>query len=183
MITKITLGTTNEGKLTEARSLLDLKVEGVSFPVFEIQDLDPIKVALKKAEDYFNLAKKPVLVEDISLDFVALNGLPGVYINDFSAKLGNSGLIELLNDKDDKSAIARVVYAYAEGEGEIITFAGEISGSIVSTPVGENGFGWDPIFMPSGSDKTFAQMDLTEKNRYSMRRIALEKFKKYINTK
>jgi non-canonical purine NTP pyrophosphatase (RdgB/HAM1 family) len=92
------------------------------------------------------LCKGPVIVEDTSLCFNALNGLPGPYIKWFYEAIGNEGLAKLLEGFEDKSAYAQCVLSYSAGEGhEVRTFVGVVDGNIVN-PTGPQGFGWDPIF-------------------------------------
>ena len=175
---KLIFATSNKNKLAEAQQILGIELEGTSLDIPEIQSLDHHEVAKQKALDYFNQLNKPLFIEDTSLSFTALNGLPGSYINDFSKALGNQGLIDLLANKTDRSAIARVTIALIKATDDIQLFDGEIKGTITMFPQGENGFGWDPIFIPNGFDKTFAQMTDEEKNNCSMRRLALEKLAK-----
>lgn len=177
---EIYFGTTNEGKLKEAGETLGIKVVGTPLEVNEMQSLDPLKVASQKARDYFAGLKKAVLVEDVALIFKALGNLPGTYINDFSKTLGNDGLIKLLSPFENKAAVAITTLAFAKKGGEIVTFQGTVEGRIANKPLGNMGFGWDPIFIPEGSTKTFGEMELAEKNRYSMRARALREFKKWL---
>ena len=176
---KLYFATTNEGKIKEAREILGIKVEGIPLEIDEIQSLEPKEVAEKKAEAYFKEFKKPLFVEDVSLDFIALGRLPGVYIDSFSKELGNDGLIDLLKEEKDRSAIARTTICYIDGEGNTQVFVGEVEGTIATEQRGEKGFGWDPIFIPEGSEETFGEMEMDEKNNYSMRSKALKKFKQW----
>jgi non-canonical purine NTP pyrophosphatase (RdgB/HAM1 family) len=183
MLGKITFGTTNQGKLDEAREILKLDVSGVSLEIPEIQSLDNKEVAIAKAKAYWEKLKKPLFIEDISLVFNTLNSLPGTYIDSFSKALDNKGLISLLKSKKDKSAkaITTLVYIWAKDKYEV--FEGMVEGKISAREKGKNGFGWDPIFVPIGSNKTFAQMSQEEKNKYSMRAKALKKLSKWIKGK
>ena len=177
---RIIFATTNKGKLAEANKILGVEVTGTPLDVEEIQSLDEEKVARAKAAECFKQIGKPLIVEDTSLRFNALNGLPGTYISDFSKALGNNGLIHLLDGHTDRTAIAVVTIAYADENGNITTFQGSVNGSIATSERGTNGFGWDPIFIPESCQKTFAEMTDDEKNTISMRAIALTKLKKYI---
>lgn len=179
---KIYFGTTNQGKLREAAEILGINIVGTSLDIPEIQSLDPLEVASQKAKDYFESLKKPVFVEDVSLVFSALGKLPGPYISDFEKSLGNNGLISLLKNETDRSAIAQTTIAYIGVSGKVFVFTGLIKGFISSKPLGTNGFGWDPIFTPEGYSQTFAQMTNEEKNSVSMRKIALSKFKEWLDS-
>lgn len=182
MKNKIVFATTNAGKIAEASQILGIEVVPSGLEIPEIQSLDSQKVALQKALDYYAKLKTALLVEDVSLSFTVLNGLPGPYISDFSKALGNSGLIELLKNATDRTATAITTLVYCDQDGTPSVFQGIINGTISTQERGINGFGWDPIFIPEGYDKTFAEMDDTEKNSLSMRAIALHKFKSWLDS-
>ena len=121
-----------------------------------------------------------VIIEDVSLSFNALKGLPGPYIKDFLQNLGREGLWQLLKGFEDKTAYAQCTYAICRGKGhEPILFTGKCHGTIVP-PRGENMFGWDPIFQPDGFKGTFAEIDPDVKNYISHRGKALALVKKYL---
>lgn len=175
---EIVFATTNEGKLKEARDILGIEIEGSPLEIDEVQSLDPEEVAVKKAKAYFKKLKKPLIIEDVSLVFNALKTLPGTYIDDFFKYLGNDGLIKLITSDRRATAITTIVHMDENGSHYI--FQGKVKGKIAEIPRGEKGFGWDSIFIPEGEERTFAEMELEEKNEYSMRRIALMKFKAWL---
>lgn len=179
MIDKIIFGTTNEGKLSEARNILEIEVEGLALEVDEIQSLDGKEVAIKKAKEYFAKAKRPLFIEDVSLEFNALNSLPGVFIDYFMKAFGNEGVVDLMRGKNNRSARAITTLVYIWGSEEYQVFEGVTTGTISKKPKGE-GFGWDPIFIPNGEKRTFGEMKVEEKNKYSMRAKALKKMKKWL---
>lgn len=181
MINKIAFATTNEGKLKEARELLGIEVEGSGLEIDEIQSLDKSIVAEKKARAYYDKLQKPILVEDVSLEIEALNNLPGTYINDFSKALGNEGICELLKDKENRNATAYTTLVFIDEKGDSHEFVGEVKGKVSLHPRGADGFGWDPIFIPDGETRTFAEIKAEEKNKYSMRAKAFEKFKAWLS--
>lgn len=181
----VTFITGNPQKLAEARALLgptfEIRHENVDLPEFQGE---PEYVAIEKCKIAQQRIKQgPVLVEDTSLCFNALGELPGVYIKWFNEKIGHQGLYNLLMPYEDKSAFAQCIFAFSKGPGAVVqTFSGRTSGEIVP-PRGLGGFGWDPIFQPSGYDKTYAEMDKMTKNKISHRFKALESLKGslYIN--
>ncbi|OGM20875.1 non-canonical purine NTP pyrophosphatase, RdgB/HAM1 family [Candidatus Woesebacteria bacterium RIFCSPHIGHO2_01_FULL_38_9] len=179
---KIFFATTNEGKLNEVRSILGLDVIGTPLEIDEIQSLDPVKVATKKAQAYFERLKKPIFVEDVSLSIESLDGLPGTYIDAFMKTLGNDGIADMMKDKKDRRATAQATVVYVSKKGKEEIFIGKVEGTISDRPRGK-GFGWDPIFIPKGETRTFGEMTQDEKNRYSMRAKALNKFKSWLNSK
>ncbi|TNV75459.1 hypothetical protein FGO68_gene4697 [Halteria grandinella] len=143
-------------------------------------DLDELQgdsdfVALRKVQLASSLLPStPVIIEDVSLNFTALNGLPGPYIKTFLSKLGREGLYSLIEHQMDKSAVAQCIYAYQRSPtDEARLFIGECRGQIVR-PRGGTKFGWDPIFMPDdGNGETFGEMDPEQKNKISHRAKAL----------
>lgn len=132
-----------------------------------------------KAHRAFEIVHKPVLVEDVSLSFTALKALPGPLIKWFFETLGNDGLCQMLDVFDDRSALAEVEFAICDSNG-VHTFGGSMEGTIATSPRGKMGFGWDPIFIPQGYDKTWAEMPDDEKHATSMRKMALEKMARFL---
>jgi non-canonical purine NTP pyrophosphatase (RdgB/HAM1 family) len=179
---KILFASTNQGKIREVQEILDIPIEGIGLEIPEIQSLDENQVAIAKAQAYFSRINQPLLVEDTSLRFKSLGGLPGPYINDFSKALGNEGLIKILDSFTDRSAIAITTLAFITRPDKCHTFTGETKGNIATLVSGTGGFGWDPIFIPEGFTKTFAEISPEEKNRISMRKIALTKLKQFLSS-
>lgn len=178
---KIYFATTNKGKLAEAKKTLGIEILGTPLEIDEIQSLDPVEVATKKARAYFDKLKKPILIEDVSLTFAEFGRLPGTYISDFLKQLGNKGLVKLLKGAKNRKAEAQTTLVYVNAVGSHV-FKGVVKGEIAEKPKGV-GFGWDPIFVPGGYKRTFGQMSMKEKNKISMRAIALKKFKKWLDNK
>ena len=170
--------TGNKNKFEEARSVIpDLNQFELDLP--EIQNIDPKIIIKAKLLEALKHKKGELLVEDTSLYLDCLNGLPGPLIKWFLETIGNDGLYNIAKKLDNFKAEAKTVIGYAKNKQEITFFEGIIKGRIVSSK-GEQGFGWDPIFKPNGFNKTFAEMSTEEKNQISMRRIALNKLKKYL---
>ncbi len=166
--------TGNKGKFAEVQAIIpDVHQLDIDLP--EIQEIDPKKVIeakLKEARTQY--AEREFIVEDTSLSLMCLNGLPGPLIKWFTKAMGNEGLVRITERFENNRAEARTMIGYLNAPGEISFFEGVIPGRIVS-PRGDAGFGWDPIFLPDGYEKTFAEMTPVEKNAVSMRRIAVEK--------
>lgn len=97
-------------------------------------------------------------------------------------KIGCSGILKLLEElnNDKRKATFRSVYAYGEPGKKPMLYVGECRGTISKKALGEHGFGYDPIFIPNGETKTFAQMKAEEKNRFSHRGKSLEKLKNFL---
>lgn len=177
---KLTFITGNAGKAKYLSDYFHVQVEHIKLDLHEIQSLDLNEVVMDKARRAFEIVKSPVLVEDVSLVFSGLKKLPGPLIKWFLETLGNDGLCGLLNKFDDRSAFAEVEFAICDERG-VHTFTGSMNGTVAESPRGKMGFGWDPIFIPEGYDKTWAEMNDDEKHATSMRKIALEKMMKFLN--
>lgn len=120
-------------------------------------------------------------MEDTSLCFNALGGMPGPYIKWFLDEMGSAGLYKLLDGHDDKTAVAVCNVGFSSGpSADPIVFCGMTHGTIVKPREGQKVFGWDNIFQPRGFDKTFADMTVNEKNEISFRSLALRSFQEYI---
>lgn len=140
----------------------------------EIQHDSLEEIAYKSAILAYLLLNRPLLVEDAGLFIESLNGFPGPYSNYVYKTIGIRGILKLLMDTDNRKACFKSAVALA-ARGKVYTATGEVCGEIALYPRGEKGFGFDPIFIPSGQDKTFAEMELEEKNRYSHRAMAVRK--------
>ena len=169
--------TGNEHKLKEAGSILE-DVKGIKIDLPEIQSLDSKEVISAKLNEARKHHKGSLFCEDVSLSLECLNGFPGPLIKWSLESLGAKGVAELAHKYSNHKAEVKAMIGYSDG-GEIKFFEGVVNGNIV-LPRGESSFGFDPIFQPEGSEKTFAEMSREEKNSLSHRRIALQKLKQYL---
>ena len=167
----------NAGKVREVASFLGRPITQIDVDLDEIQAVNVADVARHKAVAAYALTGRRLLVEDTGLGFAGLNGLPGALIKWFVRELGPAGIAAMLPDGASRAATARTAVALADGDG-VTVVTGAVRGTITSAPRGSGGFGWDAVFQPDGqppgSEQTFAEMDEATKNRFSMRRIALE---------
>ncbi|KKU48199.1 MAG: Ham1 family protein [Parcubacteria group bacterium GW2011_GWA2_46_9] len=170
--------TGNKNKFEEVKAILP-EVRQLDIDLLEIQEIDAKEIIKKKLFEALNHSKGEFIVEDTSLYLDCLNGLPGPLIKWFLKTVGNDGLAKIAEKLGDTSAEAKTLIGYAKNRAEIYYFEGVTKGTIVK-PKGEINFGWDPIFLPSGHKKTFAEMSREEKNEISMRRIALNKLKEFL---
>lgn len=175
---ELTLITGNESKAKEFSRLLGTTVLHQKISLPELQATDVTVVAKAKAEAAYQVLGRPVFVDDTGLYINAWNSLPGALIAWFLDNVGNEGLIQMLAGWDDRSARVVTALGYCDQAGSQV-FTGEVAGSIAPVPTGENGFGYDPIFIPDGYSKTFAEMSSTEKDAVSMRAIAAATMKKH----
>lgn len=176
----ITFITGNKNKLKEAQEILG-DVQGHEVDLPEIQEIDPHKIIGAKMSEAKSQGLSSFIIEDTSLYFDALNGLPGPLIKWFLDSIGNQGIYELVQNKSDK-AQAKTIIGYMDELGKISYYEGIVEGKIVE-PKGDTSFGWDPIFLPNGHGKTFAEMSSEEKNEVSMRKLALVELKKVLQDK
>ncbi|OPY33236.1 MAG: Non-canonical purine NTP pyrophosphatase [Methanomassiliicoccales archaeon PtaU1.Bin124] len=115
------------------------------------------------------------ILDDSGLFVHALNGFPGVYSSYVFSTIGNDGILKLLNGSEDRTAhFECCIGCHLCGERIIVT--GRSSGEITMGPRGSDGFGYDPVFQPDGAQRTFAEMGLEEKGRYSHRGDAMRHF-------
>lgn len=155
--------TGNQHKADYLARMLGMSLEYRKIDLVEIQSSSPEEVVRHKVREAYAIAQQPVLVEDVSLGFAALNGLPGPFIKFFvEAPDGLEKLCRMLDGFDDRSALAVGVFGYYDGH-EMHIFRGELPGSIATHPRGDGGFGWDKIFCPDGYDgRTRAELSPEE---------------------
>ena len=168
--------TGNNNKFLEAKKLLDpIKLNQKEIDLVEIQSLDAKEVVKHKLIEAQKHHKGEFVIEDASIDFEALNGFPGPLFKFMVNSIGRQKLFDICDNFGNTNASARAIVGYSNGTGTKF-FEGIIKGKIVA-PKGESTFGWDPIFIPEGHTKTFAEMGKEEKNKISHRSIAFKKFK------
>ncbi len=138
-----------------------MELDRASPDVPEIQSLDIAEVAAAKAlsaREALGEPRRLVVVEDSGLVVEAWGGLPGAFTKWFLMGAGVEGLLRMLHEWEDRSAVAVCVVAVANPDGRVRTFPGEVRGSVAGEARGSNGFGWDPIFIPEGRKLTYAEM-------------------------
>jgi non-canonical purine NTP pyrophosphatase (RdgB/HAM1 family) len=175
---KPTLITGNMGKLNELRSLLGIELDYQKIDLTEIQATDVAEVAEAKAKEAYGSINTPVIVDDTALTIKSWGSLPGALIKWFIDNVGTDGIAKTLNGAGEP-AYVETALAYCDKSGVKI-FTGRVEGTIADMPRGENGFGYDDIFIPHGCDKTFAEMTSEEKSAISMRAIAARKLKEFL---
>lgn len=165
--------TSNAGKLREARAILGLPLEQLALDLPEIQALEVEVVVRAKALAAYRAVGEAVLVDDTGFAVAAWHGLPGALVRWFVGTVGSAGICRMLDDAASRAVVVTTAVAVYDGR-ELHVGTGSLRGVVPPTPRGANGFGWDAIFQPDGSARTFAEMDDAEKNGLSMRRLALE---------
>ena len=185
--TFITFITGNRNKLEEVRSILKTNQEDTHYSIKSL-DIDlpevqgePEYVIQEKCKSASSQLNGPIIVEDTSLCFNALGGLPGPYIKWFMKKIGLNGLNKLLLGYEDKTIEAKCIFGYQENrDSQIHYFTGITKGTLVE-PRGNMNFGWDPVFLPEGYNETYGEMDNESKNSISHRFKALQLLKEFLN--
>lgn len=180
--------TSNDGKVHEAKNKLHplgyrIIKKNLGYPEIQTDSLE--EVARYGVQHVQKTIDHPFILEDAGLFIDALQGFPGVYSSYVYHTIGLDGVLSLLTDKKKRirSAVFRSVFAYAKPEGDPLLFVGECNGMISTEKKGGKGFGYDPIFMPLSSDRTFAEMRAEEKNAFSHRGKSLEKLVHFLRKK
>lgn len=185
---KLSFATTNKHKFLEAQSIM--KEYGVELVFLarkglEIQSDSIEEIARQSAVFSFSDARTPVVVEDAGLSVNGLKGFPGPYSSYVFKTLGCSGILRLLEGNPDRKAKFVSAVAFCEPNSSPTSFLASADGVLETKARGSAGFGFDPIFMPTGAGaKTFAEMSISEKNRYSHRAKAFRRFSEwYVDSK
>ncbi len=171
-----------------------------SFPQFKLLGLNTIgfykeikeegltleENALIKARTIFEQYNRPCISDDTGLEVEYLDGRPGVLSARYAGQQGNSilnvkKLLEDMNEVINRRARFRTIICLKDDQKELL-FEGVIKGTITTLPKGNNGFGYDPVFIPEGQKITFAEMSIEQKNQFSHRVIAMNKLINFINS-
>jgi XTP/dITP diphosphohydrolase len=190
---EIVFASQNQNKIKEISALVPqhIQIAGLdpaAYPVFKDELPETGNTleanALQKARFVFQHTGKACFADDTGLEIFCLDGRPGVYSARYAgeAKNANDNIAKILSEMmncENRSAQFRTVIAFVDGKSEHL-FEGVVEGEIAERKRGENGFGYDPVFVPEGSSKTFAEMGLGEKNVISHRARALQKLIKFL---
>jgi len=187
----IVFASNNQHKVKEIMSIL-----GNSFSLLSLKDINFLEDipenepylegnALFKARHIHNVTGMNVFADDTGLEIDALNGLPGVHSARFAGENKDSlaniqKVLSLLGTTKNRKARFRTVIALIFERKEYL-FEGIVTGTIISEQRGTEGFGYDPVFIPDGKSRTFAEMELTEKNKISHRARAFAKLREFLN--
>lgn len=171
--------TGNQNKADYLARFLGEKVAHHKLDLDELQSLNHRAVIEHKVRQAYEKLGRPVLVEDVALTIPAMGRLPGTFIKYFVEELGPAGLAKVAHSFEDQTAISIVCYALHDGK-DIHFFEGEMRGSIAKKPAGTRGFGYDPVFICDGYDKTRGEMTQEEYDLTSGRFKALHKLKAFL---
>lgn len=166
------MATKNENKLRETRAILadfGIRVRPLQCPKVEIQSPDIEKVSIFAADYISRTHRGMVAVEDSGLFVKALGGFPGPYSSYVHKTIGPNGILRLLERIRQRSAYFQTSIALSKSGHTLRVFTGRVRGRISWTKRGDNGFGFDSIFIPVGTVMTFGEMSDTQKNKRSHR--------------
>lgn len=184
-MTELYFASANQNKIKEVNALLppSMVVRGIQGLVNgDLEETGETlqENALMKARAIYNLTGVPSFADDTGLEVESLNGEPGVFSARYAGPQRNDAdninkLLSELKDKPSRKARFRTVIAFVNGDEQHL-FEGIVNGRISEQLKGENGFGYDPVFVPDGGEQTFAEMSLTDKNAISHRGRAFRAF-------
>lgn len=174
---KITFVTGNQKKADYLAAYLGFPLLHKKIDLDEIQSLDLKEIVEHKVKQAYSKIRKPVLVEDVSLEFHALGKLPGPFIRFFVDEVPFPKICAMIPGKD-RRATARCVFGYYDGK-TLKLFEGKGEGEIAKKPAGKNGFGWDSVFIPKGYKITRAQMNEEDDRKTYLKVKPFSKMKKF----
>ena len=175
-LSELFFASSNEHKFQEAERILanlGMQINLFKTTLEEIQSNNLNYIAEKKAIYAYDLIQKPVIIEDDGLFINALDGFPGPYSSYVYDTIGNKGIMNLLENSEVRDAKFVSIIAYCDSDCVVKLFESSIPGKI-SSIIEKGGWGYDPIFIPDGESKTYA--NVSDKDRFSHRSASLAKF-------
>ena len=181
---KIYFGTHNMGKLKEFREILSgvAELEHIDAEVDERRSDDPLDIVRDKAKRLSEKFNKPMVCDDSGLFIKSLKDFPGTCSAYIHKRIGLKGILQLMGGISDREAEYRCAVGYCEPGKDAVSFLGVEKGVISDSIRGDGGFGHDPIFIPEGSNETYAEMDNNETAK-KFRREAVLKLVEYLKNK
>ena len=184
---EINFASGNHDKIAEVKNILEkhgIKVNTMDSKVREIQANTLEEIAADSAKITADLLAKSVVVEDAGLFIPSLRGFPGPYSSYAHNTIGCRGILGLMAEKADRSAVFRSAVSYCEPNSEPFVFTGEVKGRISLTERNGRKFGYDPVFIPGELDgRAFSELTIDEKNNISHRSRSFSKFAMWFLTR
>jgi len=191
---KVLVSSNNKDKISEIRKVFEnedfiiLSLEDIGLNIDIVEDQETLEGnALKKAGEIFSISKIPTISDDTGLYVEALNGEPGIYSSRYAGEnvTYDDNCQKLINNmkripETKREAYFKTVICFYIEKDKYYLYEGICNGKIINTKRGAEGFGYDPLFIPNGFKKTFAEMNEDEKNKISHRGRALEKLRSFI---
>ena len=189
---RLIFATHNDNKVLEIQNILGDHFELISLKELSFHNEIPETAdtlegnSMLKANAIYQAFEMSCFADDTGLEVDALGGAPGVYSARYAGSNKDAAdnmnlLLENLASHSNRKARFRTVITYKTSQ-QVMQFEGLIEGEILFEKKGEYGFGYDPIFLPNGASKTFAQMTMSEKNQYSHRSRAFEKLRAFLES-
>jgi len=179
---KLLIATGNKGKVQELEDILRIPLEIASIEIDEVQSMDLEYVSRRKTEEAYKILKRPVITDDVGVFIEAWNQFPGPFVKYANEIMGLKKILDILKNEKNRNVIVRSAVSYHDGK-KIHTFIGEVKGTIALEERGTDGWGFDPIIIPSGKTQTYAEMGFKNKNKLSHRRKAFDKLKEFLDGK
>jgi XTP/dITP diphosphohydrolase len=188
----LVFATGNQNKVKEIQALIPASIRLLGLTDIDCKEEIPETQATiegnaaQKAFYVFEKYHYNCFADDTGLEIDALDGRPGVMSARYAgeAKDANANMDKILKElylESNRSARFKTIISLVV-DGEEMQFEGVVEGTILKEKRGSKGFGYDPIFLPDGSDRSFAEMDIAEKNEISHRALAVKKLVKYLNS-
>jgi XTP/dITP diphosphohydrolase len=177
--------TQNTNKFREASSILapfDVRLQRLNRAKVELQDPRPQNIARFALVSALENQRKPILVEDSGLFIESLHGFPGPYSSFVYDTIGLEGILAVLRRERMRKAYFQSTVAFGSPSMKPRLFTGIVTGRVSKKIIGKTGFGYDPIFIPDGSTKTFGETSQSFKNMKSHRARAFERFARWFVT-
>lgn len=182
---RLYLVSSNQGKIRELTRLAEgcgIELVPLDVPKVEVQSESLLDIALYSATTAYLIARRPIIVEDSGLYIEHLNMFPGPMSSYVYRTIGVSGILKLMEGAKNRRATFESVIALAAPTLRgVKLFRGRVHGTISEEPRGTGGFGFDPIFVPIGCGKTFAEMSIEEKNAISHRAAAFKAMSRWLS--
>lgn len=182
-MSNIVFVTGNQKKADNMARFLGLPIDHRKINLDEIQSLHLEEIIEHKVRQAYEIARVPVIVDDVGLAFTVLGGLPGPFIKFFVEQPdGNEKLCRMLDGFNDRSAVGMATVGYYDG-ANLKVFSGRIYGTIADHPRGDGGYGWDDIFCPDGYDgKTRSELNPEEYEAVYRAIRPLDELKSYLQS-
>lgn len=177
----ITFVTGNQNKADYLSKYLGYPINHIKLDLDEIQSTNLNEIVEHKVRQAYEKIQKPVIVEDVSLEFEALWGLPGPFIKFFVEKVSFQRICSMIKSWLSRKATARCVFGYFDGKN-IKLFEGYLNGQIATKPQGDNGYGWDKIFIPEWYPITRASLNEIDNEKTYLQIKPLIKVKEFLET-
>jgi XTP/dITP diphosphohydrolase len=181
---RLVLITQNKHKLKEITPLFrkyNVDFDTTSHEKHEIRSENIEDIARVAAKVAFETLQRPVVVDDTGFFVDSLNGFPGSYAGIVLKFIGYEGILRLMTDKVERTSVFKTAVGYFDGQ-HLESFLGTMSGSVARESAGVGGFGYDPIFIPDGFTKTYAELTFDEKVSISHRTKAFDEFLKWYSS-